>query len=839
MYEEQQDGPALQARPDGKRYYALSGRRLYTIATLDGRFPDMGWHQPGEMGGLWAPPLKLLDGYWFGLRLAGSEETHWLTAPERWQWSAAGVTFSYTLPALSLAVERREWIVPDESALVIELTLRALPGSDHQSQQQARPLEARASKAEPHLREAAVSEVLCGLVARSDLHGAWMAEERLGWHDGEDLAEYDEELAAVVLRDALHPTWTACVGATVTPIAWQVGHSIWGPERTGGRGTGAALWYRCQVSSAGPARLSFLITGPARSAGSAADLFARLTRGGRVLGGLTPVLVEAQHRAQAESRSPFEHCVLSSPDLAFNEVFAWSKANTARLLLEVPGIGAGLMAGLPDFPWWFGCDTAYGVLPLLPIGQTEAAVLSLRTLAAFGERCDPHGSVPHEVLPYGQLWASGNLVELPLFVRALYHTYCWTGDQDLLRELFPFCLQALRAWPLADCDRRATLVPHGKSIVETPEMASEEVQALDVAAYLAEALDCLAILATELDDPGLATDLRQRAAQTRAHVRDAWWVPREGLFGDLYASPHSLRQHQNRLQTRAAEAARTSEEGEAQVLQEAAAALEQALQEQLASSDSSRAQAEEVPRPWLLYHMVQALALDAGLPSLAQASSLLARLETPEWQETCGLVLNARRNRAVMTLPSGALAVGAARYGHADQALAWMQRMSTAFGLASPGTLSEYAPDGGCFLQLWSSYGIVWPVVHYFFGLRPEVAKRRLLCIPQPPSSWPRAALRRIPLASASLDVELTVEQDSLQVQLTISEPDWELLPGLALLPNQRICEARLNGRPVTLHPVQLTGFEERTIWLAPALQQTTAYELLVRWSPSAITAGP
>jgi glycogen debranching enzyme len=500
------------------------------------------------------------------------------------------------------------------------------------------------------------------------------------------------------------------------------------------------------------------------------------------------------------------------------------------------------MAGLPDFPWWFGCDTAYGVLPLLPSGQTAAAVASLRTLAAFGKRCDPHGAVPHEVLPYGQVWASGNLVELPLFVRALYHTYCWTGDRGLLRELFPFCLQALRAWPLADCERRASLVPHGKSIVETPEMASDDVQALDVAAYLAEALDCLATLATELDDPELATDLRQRAAQTRAHVRDAWWLPQASLFGDLYASPRHLRRHQAALEARAMAASRASEEAEAQALREAAAALEQALEERTSFSSSgpseSNPKSEEAPRPWLLYHMVQALALDAGLPSLAQAEALLSHLEGPEWQESCGLVLNARRNRAVMTLPTGALAVGAARYGRPDQALAWMQRMSTAFGLASPGTLSEYAPDKGCFLQLWSSYGIVWPVVHYFFGLRPQVATRRLLCIPQPPRAWPRATLRRVPLASASLDVELTVEPDSLQVQLTISEPDWELLPGLALPPDQRIREARLNGRPVTLQPAQFTGFEERTIWLAPALQQTTAYELLVRWSPSGAAAG-
>jgi hypothetical protein len=27
----------------------------------------MGWHTRGDMGGIWSPPLKLLDGAWFAL----------------------------------------------------------------------------------------------------------------------------------------------------------------------------------------------------------------------------------------------------------------------------------------------------------------------------------------------------------------------------------------------------------------------------------------------------------------------------------------------------------------------------------------------------------------------------------------------------------------------------------------------------------------------------------------------------------------------------------------------------------------------------------------------------
>ena len=29
------------------------------------------------------------------------------------------------------------------------------------------------------------------------------------------------------------------------------------------------------------------------------------------------------------------------------------------LVRDVPGFGFGLAAGLPTYPWWFGCDSSY------------------------------------------------------------------------------------------------------------------------------------------------------------------------------------------------------------------------------------------------------------------------------------------------------------------------------------------------------------------------------------------------------------------------------------------------------------------------------------------------
>jgi len=49
------------------RREVAAGTRAYAIGFEDGRFYANGWHITGEMGGVWTPPLKLVDGVWFGL----------------------------------------------------------------------------------------------------------------------------------------------------------------------------------------------------------------------------------------------------------------------------------------------------------------------------------------------------------------------------------------------------------------------------------------------------------------------------------------------------------------------------------------------------------------------------------------------------------------------------------------------------------------------------------------------------------------------------------------------------------------------------------------------------
>lgn len=853
---------------DARRWFALNGGRLYCVQTLTGMFPDTGWHQPGEMGGLWAPPIKLMDGYWLGLRpartvqsahaasmvagatdatgafgaAAGPDEaadTTWLTQPDFWELTAEGALHRYTLPSLGLVVTRRAWIIPDASALVLDVSLASL--ASHETR--------RGSEAP--------REIECGLFARSDLHGAWLSEERLGLADGDDAGVYDPELGIITFGDTLHPDWTACMGAVgLAPVTHAIGKQVWGPQHTAGRGVGAALWYRLSLPDAQPARLSFLLTGPLHDGQSASATFRHYATSMPASRAKPGRLEQAHNAARERFAAPFTRCILRSPDAAFDEVFAWAKANLTWLYLTIPGIGSAPMGGIADFPWWFGCDSEYGLLPMLAAGQQHEASAALRTLATLSQRANGNGRVVHEISSNGVVNEPGNLVETALFTRTLHAVYRWTGDRALLRDLYPFCARGLLGYALGACREADEVVPQGRSMVETPEMHAN-VQTLDVAAYCAEALDLLAELrdelgaeAEELDatnrtnssvpaGPRTSADMRAEAKRIRRRLRDEWWLPQEDLFGDVRASEDELRRLLARL--------------EANASADPSVRLSIGRLRGALASDERRAEREppNQRRPWLFLHYEQALAAEAGLPTSEQARRIFRRLATPEWLTEYGIVLNAATDRQVMSLPTGALAVALARYGEADAALDMILRLTRAFGKATPGTISEYSPDGGCFLQLWSSYGVIWPVVRYIFGLDPDVGRRQVICAPQLPTAWPSARLAAIPLGDTLADVRVTVAAGETTVTLTLTDSAWEVALGVASPAESAqptdgkllIPTATLNGQPTPLARAAATsadGAGQRHLWLAPPQRGALSHTLRVRWPvPDGPTSQP
>ena len=96
----------------------VTGTRAWAMGTADGRYPAAGFHTRGEMGGVWLPNLKLLDGMWFGIGDA------WIGQGTR---TTSGWGYVRTdLPVTDGVAASRTDVVPDgKNGVLVGLSLRS------------------------------------------------------------------------------------------------------------------------------------------------------------------------------------------------------------------------------------------------------------------------------------------------------------------------------------------------------------------------------------------------------------------------------------------------------------------------------------------------------------------------------------------------------------------------------------------------------------------------------------------------------------------------------------------------------------------------------------------
>ncbi|MCS7057041.1 MAG: hypothetical protein NZM18_12810 [Thermoflexales bacterium] len=690
---------------------AACGDRVYSICNQHGLFPDpKDGHVPGEMWGVWDHPIKLLDGFWFGV----GDVPHWFKDAVECRAFPTHVEFEYRLGSFTFI--RQDFVPDGVEGMLVTVTIR----SDH-------PL-----------------DLTLHALFRSDLRPAWLGE-RAGMRDGQDRAETDDAAAHCIFTDSASP-WACVVGADLAPSAVQTG-DLWAVERTQGQGISAHFIYRLRVDALSDAgdyaqTIHFAIAGSAKSREEALATHRRLLAQRDVL----------RAAKQAQCRAILETSQLITPDARLNEAAAWSKLINQMFVREVPGIGRGVGAGLPEYPWWFGIDTAYTALPMLQSGQFELVRDTLRLIKRQSERYNPSepGRVIHELSTTDVVFNAGNMVETPVFTRAVHQYWLWTGDDDFLCEMYPFCKSGLLDYALGRHDPDGDLCPSGRSVVETVEMhAGFEV--IDVAAYTWEALVRLADMTQVIRSRGGVSDLPSSADLTAKAERlarcicESWWLEDEGLFADVRASPEEVKQTLDALEQKARE--------------------EEWLELHQAHFDDARrrftpylARYADAPRdrdlPWLLRHWVTLCPLEVGLATPAQARRALDRLQSDEFGNAWGMYLHPDRHD-VMSINTGLLALAAARYGYADEALAIVNKLTRAFSYRTPGAVSEVLPDAWCFLQLWSNVGLVSPAIEGFLGIQPRAAERMITIAPNLPTAWDWAEVRRLRVGDAYLDIRI------------------------------------------------------------------------------------
>ena len=116
-----------EAQGDNKRLFAATGRRAFLIGSMHGGFP-MGHHLPGEMGGLWAFPVKLADGFWFGLSKGDASAVQWMYGEactgSYMRPGEAVREYGLAVDGLNIEATQQVYVPDEEPGVVINLTLR-------------------------------------------------------------------------------------------------------------------------------------------------------------------------------------------------------------------------------------------------------------------------------------------------------------------------------------------------------------------------------------------------------------------------------------------------------------------------------------------------------------------------------------------------------------------------------------------------------------------------------------------------------------------------------------------------------------------------------------------
>jgi hypothetical protein len=489
--------------------FAVTGRRGYLIGHQDGAFPDMGNHLPGEMGGLWLPPVKIADGFWFGVAQPGSPETAWMWRANARSFTMLpeGVEREFEIVTANLDILAKQFIfMPEnESGVIMSVTLE----------------------------NRAAHEVALTLswLTRFDIQGAWWS----GWSDRPDNANTEPQRNAVVAWDSLQTNWAAAMVSAQKPTNFEIGTDLWAVEQTGsiwgtdlppergiidnreelrGRGVSGQLDCELKIPAHGTRTLHFAI------AGGTDGQEAAVAKAQELLARREELLEE---KRQSVRRVIENTPVLVSPRPDFNKVFAESSLCMDMLTFEMPGLTRGIVGGLPWFAWYFGCDSYYSIGGLLVAGQADTAKANLRLLASYAR--NQNGRTPHEITQSGRLFNPGNSIETAEFVRAVEQVYRWTGDRAFLDELYPVCRTGIFDYLLGDCDPHGDLLPDGAGLLEL--RTAEHGKKLDVACCLYQALGSLAYLSLNVGESETAARCTDLADKVRERIGRYFWVEAE------------------------------------------------------------------------------------------------------------------------------------------------------------------------------------------------------------------------------------------------------------------------------------------------------------------------
>jgi hypothetical protein len=753
-----------------------AGSRAYSIGFEDGRFYANGWHITGEMGGVWTPPLKLVDGVWFGL------DGQWIDPASKFT-SGWGYT-KYDLPTTAgLSVARTDFVPDGPRGVLFGLTITN-PGA------------ARTAK--------------LSIDAHSELMGQYPwgfsgvtpnASDNLpdtGSFNGHDLVFTDDG----ALPGAPEHHYAALVGTSLTPDSGVIGSQFYGPQPghrcTGtesgapadpkpsacddgpfGKGTGGELTYTLNLSAGGSQTVWLGVAGSDQGSGSAQQELSQVLRDPS--GALAAKIAARQALAQKTQLSlPGDPTVQNAVD--------WGKQNIADLTLSAENLqirwtnqgkqfpdplgtvpkATWVGAGYPDYPWIFGTDGEYTAFASVAVGQFAAIEDHLRALRDISDILNNRsGVVVHESVADGSIWFGHdsrhtnpdgtiaydfNTDETVKFPSAVALVWRWTGDNAFRDEMYNFAVRNLR-YVVNNLDADHDGWPEGLGNVERTGMGPEK---LDNAVYFIRGLYDLADMARSKHDGATFAWAMNLARKLQQRFDSTWWYQAASQYADSLVDPGNVQSFQKHW------IGQTPMEAELHVM------------------------GQTVP----------------GLAPFDHGDTALAGRENDCFSGTppfnpglfhtgCGGGPTGQGEEVIFGLTTSIQSVGEGNYGRLGpgqqqrytHALAETMFSEPATGGTpdeQPGAMPEIfpSPDQGAnidrcwtcrsmFMQAWGNYGTAWPVVHQWLGVRPDLGNGLVEFVPQVPQGQTSVQGKEIQLGRGSADVLATHAGNSYSTEIT------------------------------------------------------------------------
>jgi hypothetical protein len=315
------------------KQYLTPGDKTYVVGTQDGNFPDLGSHVKGEMGGLWLPPVKLMDGFWVKLFDADRRSEAWLKEAKEFVNYPYGNRFIYAPVLNGIEAERFQFCPQGKEGIVIQYQLKNTSGQSRRLQFE--------------------------FVVKTEVSPVWFSKEN-GIIDAPDTIRWLEDKNLFIANDTKN-SWFTVWGSSLHAINHNA--DAVSPVETIGLGKAASATYALEIKPGQTITALFVVSGSNKDLETAQKNYQAILKDHEQL-----LSEKKQHYAAIIRRAEVE-----IPDKQLEQAYTWGKLNTEWLVSEPPDIGRFLGAGAVEYPWLFGCDNTYAVQGVIASGDLELA----------------------------------------------------------------------------------------------------------------------------------------------------------------------------------------------------------------------------------------------------------------------------------------------------------------------------------------------------------------------------------------------------------------------------------------------------------------------------------